>query len=745
MENLLIYLAKSSGLLLLFYLSYQVLLKKDTSFQLNRKFLLAGLFTSAVLPHLYFIKKVLITAPNFSLASSNVASLNTFQATTPQYDGLEIAGFCYLIITAFFLLRFCFQLFAILKIIASYPFHKSGQYRFINNSVQRLPISFFHYIIYNPGEHDPAGLKLILEHEKVHARQFHSADILIASLFQAVFWFNPISWLYKKTIEQNLEFIADNETVAVYGKKKEYQHTLLKVSVSDVRPALTNHFYQSFIKKRILMLNKSVKTKDQTWKVSLVLPILFIFMFTFNVKTEAQIVKQKEVEKSGTAFKEKMTISVTISKYSTEDNLKGYSRIFKKQNVNLQFNNISRSATGFITNIEATFEDLESGNKGEMTKSDAEGIEAFTFFKNDDGKIGFTSNVRRENYVFGDPSASTDLSKLGGMPLYVVSGKSYPAKSLRKKHISIKSGFEVLTKEKATQKYGAQGKDGALIIPSGKLIGDFKSVLKTIDSDNNNFMGDFIMIDNSGKPFLMSIDAKVTRPKDKGKNFLEKYGAAKGKAKNGKPILGAAVSSVTFSTSEKNEIKNELDSLKNQNKDIIAVQRKNSSGKLYNSGKEKPLFVIDGVVQSSDFNPKDINSENIANIAVLKGAEALHKYGQKAENGIVEIYTKNFKGNTNQVPEANFWYIIAEHTDEALANIKSSLKAKKAVSVDYNDIKRNNEGKITSISITARTEDGNNASASFSNTAGVPSIFLGLDKKGGLVISSNKLDANTKN
>lgn len=52
-----------------------------------------------------------------------------------------------------------------------------------------------------------------------------------------------------------------------------------------------------------------------------------------------------------------------------------------------------------------------------------------------------------------------------------------------------------------------------------------------------------------------------------------------------------------------------------------------------------PLFVIDGKIvskkETNDLNPKDIKAIN-----VLKGESAANKYGEKAQNGVVEIYIK---------------------------------------------------------------------------------------------------------
>ena len=58
MEAIFIYLVKSSGLLALFFISYHVLLRKETFFRSNRWFLLSGLCTALILPLLVYTKVV---------------------------------------------------------------------------------------------------------------------------------------------------------------------------------------------------------------------------------------------------------------------------------------------------------------------------------------------------------------------------------------------------------------------------------------------------------------------------------------------------------------------------------------------------------------------------------------------------------------------------------------------------------------------------------------------------------------
>jgi hypothetical protein len=67
-----------------------------------------------------------------------------------------------------------------------------------------------------------AELQNIIEHEKVHSEQYHSADVLID--YFAFFLVQSIVGC-KKAMIQNLEFIADSEALKKYPIKA-YQITL---------------------------------------------------------------------------------------------------------------------------------------------------------------------------------------------------------------------------------------------------------------------------------------------------------------------------------------------------------------------------------------------------------------------------------------------------------------------------------------------------------------------------------------
>jgi hypothetical protein len=54
----------------------------------------------------------------------------------------------------------------------------------------------------------------------------------------------------------------------------------------------------------------------------------------------------------------------------------------------------------------------------------------------------------------------------------------------------------------------------------------------------------------------------------------------------------------------------------------------------------KPLYVLDGVIQDSDYDFKSIDPNSIESLSVLKGEKALDKYGDAGSNGVIIIVLK---------------------------------------------------------------------------------------------------------
>jgi len=581
MESLLIYILKSAGLISLFYILYVLLLKNDTSFTANRKFLLGGILTSLILPAIYFTKKVIVSAPEIVYTESSFNSnLIIIPESVPQeMDWWLIAGISYLVITGFFLLRFCFRIFQIYKLIHFSKIQKEGKYKIIETQDSSGPFSFFNYLFLNAKAIPEDEYLIMLRHEKVHAKQFHSFDMLASQLFAAILWFNPISWVYKKAVEQNLEFIADQETAKASECVQQYQHVLVKVSTNQYQNVLVNHFYQSFIKKRIVMLNKKSSSRSNISKMSLIFPLLLAFMLTFNVKTEAQVKRVTKVEVDNVQFYPDELASVIITKNSTKEQLEELAREFKKQGVELQFKKLKFSKEGMLTRINIKYKIEKTGDSGNFNKNGDTHIDDIEIMLSEDFKIEFRSpiNIDEKNeFVIVKNSNPITMDSISNH-----------------KNRVWKTNLNDVTMERVTY-----------TTPSNK-------------SSNGSFSV-------GNKVHYYAIDSDSIGGKGKIIHVNKKNG-------NG----------ITWTSDDTDTIKHTyriivLDSSQtnasNISKNVKVVSRKRNG---------KPLYIVNGEIKNDDFNSEKINPDTIENIYVLKNGSAIKKYGNKGKNGVVEINTTN--------------------------------------------------------------------------------------------------------
>ena len=281
----------------MFYLAYYFLMRKETFFNSNRWFLLAGLFTSVVLPLVVFTKIVWVEPTPTHFDWSKIPMTTPVENEAIEINWYLLIGIVYSIGILGFFLKLAFDFYSLSKVLKGKSIQKQADFQFIDVNENLAPFSYFNSIVYNSSLYSEAELESILEHEKVHSAQNHTIDVLITRFFCVVFWFHPLMWLYKKAILQNLEFIADSEASKKLSDKKAYQLTLLKITTQENCVVLTNHFYQSLIKKRIVMLNKNQSNKRNYWKYALVLPLLGAFLFFFQVEIVAQ---EKEAPKQET-------------------------------------------------------------------------------------------------------------------------------------------------------------------------------------------------------------------------------------------------------------------------------------------------------------------------------------------------------------------------------------------------------------------------------------------------------------
>jgi Zn-dependent protease with chaperone function len=372
METVFIYILKVNALLVLFYLVYQFALSKETFYKQSRWFLLSGLFVSLILPFVTFTKIEYIEVKQVIEESLGVVKISKEVIQEPLLTNQEIVFLIYGIICFGFLIKTVFDFIKLFKIINISNSEKRNKLVYVNTNLVHTPFSFFNYIIFNSDVIHPTELENIIKHEEV--------DTLAAQFFIILFWFNPIVWLYRKSMVQNLEFLADNLAIQHVSDKVYYQRTMLKVSTQASNISIVNTFNQSSIKKRIIMLNSNQSNRKNIWKFGIILPFVTTFMLLFQIETIAQ---EKFVEEAKTSTDMSSSISSIITKNLTDKDLDELEKIFSDEHQTLTISNVQRNESNEIIAIKLVFDSGKTYNQVFERKS-TKPIDDIKIFANTD-------------------------------------------------------------------------------------------------------------------------------------------------------------------------------------------------------------------------------------------------------------------------------------------------------------------------------------------------------------------------
>jgi TonB family protein len=273
--NTFINYALQANLALLFFLFVEtVFFKGEKAFTVRRFFLLAGIVVAMSIPLLKrLISSLHMETLKFTVALAPITVSDSIEAENFSLGNtLSYFYFTGVAIFAFHLLKQFFQLFRAL----SKPYQLWNDLRVYESENPQHVFSFFRLVSINSKQFSVWERSKILHHELVHAQRWHSVDILLISLIQILFWFNPLLYFYKRKLIQLHEFEADarsvqNEEVDLYCS------LLAKVALQSTGFPLANHFIQPFTLNRISMM-KSTNKKMHPWKIVMTASCTILFL-----------------------------------------------------------------------------------------------------------------------------------------------------------------------------------------------------------------------------------------------------------------------------------------------------------------------------------------------------------------------------------------------------------------------------------------------------------------------------------
>ena len=261
------YFLESSVILCLLFAPFHLYFSREKTFRQNRFYLLFVMFVVLIGPLLKLnVFPVMMDTSQIPIIQRISAQNVDKQINTNEINLL----FIYFLGVVLLSVRLILQLSKIAIYILRSECVKLDGYKLIFGS--SFPVSsFFNYILLPSEKVNP----ILLEHEKIHASEFHSIDKILCEIFKIVFWFHPIAYLLDRAVTINHEYICD-ETLSQKYTIKHYASIILQEIQVNRKNSFINHFH-SFIKKRILMMSN--KKIQKNLRVTLLMGASFLCVF----------------------------------------------------------------------------------------------------------------------------------------------------------------------------------------------------------------------------------------------------------------------------------------------------------------------------------------------------------------------------------------------------------------------------------------------------------------------------------
>ncbi len=280
-----------SGLL---YGGYLMVLRNKIFHTWNRFYLLGLLAISLTAPliKINIFQKSRADKPNvihlLEVVNTNDEFIDNYTKSnnelTVNYEQIMII--VYSIISLFLLMHLFLSLYKIHRLKHAFPLTYFKGFPFINTDDKSTPFSFFNIIFWNTKiDINTSTGQQIFYHEAAHIQEKHSYDKMFINMILVLFWINPFFWLVKTELNMIHEFIADRKALKS-GDANAFASMILETAYPRQRFALTNNFFYSPIKRRLIMLTKSNLKVNYAGRLSVLFLTAIIFLaFSIKIKT----------------------------------------------------------------------------------------------------------------------------------------------------------------------------------------------------------------------------------------------------------------------------------------------------------------------------------------------------------------------------------------------------------------------------------------------------------------------------
>jgi len=637
---------KGGAVMATFALIYFLVLSRDCSFHRNRVWLLSSLLIPWMVPLMampVWVKERLfgqvaeMTNPEIPLTELMTQNSVTTVYSETWVSWQVIALILYFIVSLVLLLRLFWGygfLFRLIRQGENLTYKGLRVIKVLNQQVS--PFSFFRTIFIPAQLEEKSDKYLVLEHEKTHCDQWHSMDRSLAEWVLIFHWWNPFAWWLRKLIAQNHEYCVDNAMIRQSVPAKIYQYSLIHLMPGKQSMQLVNNFNRNLTKKRIVMMNKANTNRFIGWiKVLLMVPLLGLMLLAFTNpdKTEDGEIK-KDTSASINDIQELRQHLARNVKYPIEAQQAGQQgEVIAHIHVDNKGRPgkpvIGKARGNNVVKIDEVVVVSYSNPGQRILSSESENNSSQKVFDSETERllstlptinivsfIGKTLEVKL-NFVLQE---NTKKDKV----LYFIDNEEVSEKVVELLDTDRIQSMNVLKGKDSIDKYGTRAKGGVVEITTKASN---LSAIKV--KGKKSKQQPLIIFDGEKTEGMEDIQTEEISSVEviKGKQAVLAYGE---KAENGVVVI------TSKAENNKVEVDTEVISLKrldaSADEAVIKIKGKGGEG--------QPLYVVDGE-ELSDKEFQEVRSKDIEEINVLKGNDAIEKYGEKGKNGVILIELKD--------------------------------------------------------------------------------------------------------
>lgn len=294
MNDILIYSLKSALVLVMLYMPYILMLRKERFFRTNRIMLLSILFFSLVLPACNLSKLAIssesvvqVTRPIYvqmheEQAMSNSSTPIVVQTQSEFFNRKMLLPFILILgimVMALVRLLQMMRMQTVVKRGCLWSKEKDGCTIYCHAG-DVSPFSWMKSIVINEKDYKENGHQIIL-HEQGHILCHHSLDILLLTLVQTLQWWNPLVYIFGNSLRDVHEYEADNYVLKAGVNLQEYQTLLISKALGTGTYVFANNFKHSLIKNRITMMMKKNTSKWAYGKTFYFFPFVALALCVF--------------------------------------------------------------------------------------------------------------------------------------------------------------------------------------------------------------------------------------------------------------------------------------------------------------------------------------------------------------------------------------------------------------------------------------------------------------------------------